>query len=395
MGPARLQKLLATGSPREIWERITRGDAKAVAQIAEVKLELSQSWSTQAQQLQLDEPAQREIAQRYADSQTRVARHGSLHYPHRLTDDPEPPGALFWKGQLEAVNAPATIGVVGTRACTSYGMDVAFEIGRTMAQAGVCVISGLALGIDAAAHKGALSVSGASVNGTSAGSSGSSMGAAAPVGVVGSGLDMVYPKANRKLWEEVAARGALVSESPLGVSPEAWRFPARNRIIAALSDVVVVVESKDKGGALYTAEEAAARDRPVFAVPGPIRSMASQGTNKLLAEGCHVMCDVEDLLVALDLPGRQPSRVAGQSSRVAGQPSLAEQPPQQLPAQPPQQLPAPQQLLLEAFEWQPASLEQLTERTGLTLGEVADGLEELQAANLVVRSGLWYERRAS
>ena len=248
--------------------------------------------------------------------------------------------------------------IVGTRTCTNYGYEVAFETGRDLAEAGISVVSGLALGIDAAAHKGALSVDGAP-----------------PVAVVGCGIDIVYPKANRKLWEEVADRGVMLSETPLGINPEPWRFPSRNRIIAALADVVLIVESLEQGGALFTAEEAAQRDVPVFAVPGPIRSPASQGTNRLLSEGCLPMCDINDLLVALGIP------ISGSEGRV-GEGAM------------PQVLEPEKQALLDALGWQPAGLDQLTSRTGMSLSDVAYHIEELQAEDLVVRRGLWYERKA-
>src|SRR5439155_3892513 len=127
------------------------------------------------------------------------------------------------------------------------------------------------LGIDGAAHRGALDAG--------------ADGGAPPIGVVGSGLDVIYPKAHAGLWDAVARAGVLLSEAPLGAAPEPWRFPARNRIIAALGSVVVVVESREQGGSLHTVSEASRRNVPVMAVPGPVRSAASTGTNVLPAAG--------------------------------------------------------------------------------------------------------------
>ena len=271
---------------------------------------------------------------------------------------------LFSQGQLELLERP-TVTIVGTRRCTRYGADVAFDLGKAAAAHGVAVISGLAVGIDAAAHAGALAADGVP-----------------PVGVVGSGLDRIYPRENAVLWRIVAQRGLLLSEAPLGTAPERWRFPARNRIMAALSDACVVVESHADGGALLTATEAAQRSRAVAAVPGPIRSPASAGTNRLIAEGAGVLCDVEDLLVLLDISrttlplqdvpaGDGPSTPVGPSTLVGSATAVA---------------------ILDAFDWMPATLEMLASRTGLDLGELAWHLENLNASGLLARRGLWYER---
>src|SRR5205823_12975808 len=125
--------------------------------------------------------------------------------------------------------------------------------------------------------------------------------AAPVVGVVGCGLDVIYPPRHRQLWRQVAERGALLGEAPLGARPEPWRFPARNRILAALADAVVVVESHAAGGSNHTVAAAIDRSVPVLAVPGPVTSPASQGTNRLLAEGCHPATSADDVLVAIGL----------------------------------------------------------------------------------------------
>ena len=140
------------------------------------------------------------------------------------------------------------------------------------------------MGIDGAAHAGATEVDGAP-----------------PVAVVGSGLDVVYPRRHRSLWQLVAERGVVLSEHPLGSAPVAWHFPARNRLIAALADVVVVVESQERGGSMHTVDEAQRRDVDVMAVPGPVTSRASTGTNRLLADGAEVARDATDVLVKLGL----------------------------------------------------------------------------------------------
>jgi DNA processing protein len=225
-----------------------------------------------------------------------------------------------------------------------------------LAAAGVHIVSGLALGIDGAAHRGALHA-----------------GGAAPIGVVGSGLDVVYPRANADLWEGVAAAGVVLGEAPLGAPPEPWRFPARNRIIAALADLVVVVESHPSGGSLLTVLEAAARDVEVMAVPGSVRSPASAGTNALLADGRPPVRDADDVLVALGL--MRVARPAIIDHRVAPEGDDAR--------------------VLAAFEWQPVTAEHLALRTGLPLTTVSLGLARLEAAGWISVRGGWYERLAA
>lgn len=358
MGPSRLRHLLERQTAETAWKQIAGGDIEAVGKAAKVAEKLSSRWCHMAAQMQPEG-----VLDEYGKQGVQMARSGSSGYPSRLAEDIEPPEVLFWKGDIGILDADATVAIVGTRTCTNYGYEVAYEAGRDLSEAGVSVVSGLALGIDAAAHKGALSVDGAP-----------------PVAVVGCGIDIVYPKANRKLWEEVAERGVILSETPLGISPEPWRFPSRNRIIAALADAVLIVESLEQGGALFTAEEAAQRSLPVFAVPGPIRSPASQGTNRLLAEGCMPMCDISDLFVALGIPVSGSSGRAAKGAMAKGAVSAVLDP--------------KKQALLDALGWQPAGLDQLTSRTGLSLSDVAYHIEELQAEDLVVRRGLWYERKA-
>jgi DNA processing protein len=244
---------------------------------------------------------------------------------------------LFALGELAVVHRPC-VAVVGTRRCTAGGRAVAHDFGRDLAEAGVCVVSGLALGIDAASHRGALGA----VDG------------ARPAAVVGTGLDVVYPRRNREVWEAVADRGAVLSEYPLGTGPERWRFPARNRLIAALADVVVVVESDVTGGSMHTVDAALERDRTTMAVPGPVRSRASSGTNALLAAGAPVARDAADVLVVLGLSSggreRAPAVVP------TGDPGL----------------------VLEALGWEAATLEQVADRLATPLGPVAVVLVQLE-----------------
>jgi DNA processing protein len=294
------------------------------------------------------------VWQRHVDAGVGVAALGSAAYPSPFVNDIEPPGVLFMRGDPAAISGPR-VAIVGTRDATRYGLDLAFELGRELAGAGVAIVSGLAVGIDGAAHSGALAAD-----------------TAPPIAVVGSGLDVVYPRRNASLWREVERRGVLLGEAPLGASPERWRFPARNRMIAAIADVVIVVESRDTGGSMHTVTEAEQRGRPVFAVPGPVRSAASVGTNRLLRDGAHVVCDAGDVLVALGL-----SSALSRSLRD------------------PRPEPTPEDaLVLAAVGWAPVSLDGLLARTECALGPLALTVNRLcEQGWLVERSG-WFERVA-
>jgi len=230
---------------------------------------------------------------------------GSPGYPGALARDPAAPYALFRSGAQPALRPPC-VAIVGTRRCTPLGREIALEFGDELTAAGARVVSGLALGIDAAAHEGALRATRRQLAARDDPSDPGTVGRVAPpVGVVAGGFDIPYPARHRRLWQDVAAVGALVSEWPLGTRSEGWRFPARNRIIAALADAVVVVESRAAGGSIVTADQALVRDRPIFAVPGSVRSPASVGTNRLLREGAMPACTPRDVIgyLKLSVPG--------------------------------------------------------------------------------------------
>lgn len=205
---------------------------------------------------------------------------GCRSYPAGLEDLEDPPH-LFVDGALPAMPAVA---VVGTRRCTRYGIDLAEAFGGAIARCGWSTVSGLARGIDAAAHRGCLATQGHAT------------------AVLGSGIDVCYPKENLPIFEQIRSTGgAIVSEYPSGTPPDRWRFPARNRIIAAISSVVVVVEAAARGGALITARLAAEIGRPVFAVPGDVDRPASEGCNLLLRDGAHPVLGAEDLITEVGL----------------------------------------------------------------------------------------------
>jgi len=225
---------------------------------------------------------------------------GDPKYPSALRYDPTPPAVLFYRGSLGALQQ-RRVGIVGTRSPTPSGVYTAREFGEQLAANEIAVVSGLARGIDGAVHHGmklhydevALAGSGA---------------LGQPIGVVACGLDVVYPKSNAELWRWVGESGLLVSEYGPGVQPEPYRFPQRNRIIAALSEVVVVVESRESGGSMLTVAEAIRRNIEVFAVPGSPRVASAGGTNLLIQQGCGPVTRVDDLFAALALDHRREAR---------------------------------------------------------------------------------------
>ena len=273
-GPRRLHRLLSGYSPQEAWQMVKR---KLVsADVADKSLR--ELWAAFAAEVDVNE-----IADRLQELDIWATTRVDSGHPKRFASDIDPAPIIFRKGDLLEDHAVG-VTVIGTRRCSPIGRSVAHEFGAGLAEAGVTVVSGLALGIDGAAHRGALSVSGTP-----------------PVGVVGSGLNVIYPRANNNLWHQVCAAGTLLSEAPIDAKPEPWRFPARNRLLAALADVVVVVESKQAGGSMLTVEEAIRRDVTVMAVPGSVRNPAAAGTNQLISEGCAPACSVDDILAAVSL----------------------------------------------------------------------------------------------
>lgn len=355
MGPSRLSALVAAFTdPADAWAAVRAGDLGVATPALADRLGPAgsatiEAWMHGARRL---DPV--ECWRRHVEAGIGTSIRASPSYPSAFVDDPEPPSIVFTAGDPDALVGPR-VAVVGTRDCTRYGHDVARRLGADLSAAGVSVVSGLALGIDGAAHSGALEVDGAP-----------------PIAVVGSGLDVVYPRRHRSLWERVVERGVVLSEHPLGAAPVAWHFPARNRLIAALADVVVVVESQERGGSMHTVDEAERRDVDVLAVPGPVTSPVSRGTNQLLADGATVARDATDVLVKLGLgPGVRRSTV---ERRPAPTPS--------------------DQQVLDAFDWQPAVIDHLALRTGLAVDEVALALDRLEQHGWIERSGGWFERRA-
>lgn len=335
MAPRKLRDLLRDRSPTEAWASVVAGEE-------------GEAWQRAAGSVDVDA-----VASAHAEHSVSIHLLDGSTYPTVLAADPTAPAVLFSRGDIGAVRRPL-VGIVGTRRCTHAGRETARQFGRDLSAAGVGVVSGLAVGIDGAAHGGALA---ARPEGRP------------PVAVVGCGLDVVYPKRHTDLWRRVGEEGVLLSEWPLGTRPEPWRFPARNRMIATLADVLVVVESHPRGGSMHTVEAADALGRTILAVPGPVRSPASAGTNRLLHEGNGPARDIDDVLAALGLarpmPVRRPQRAAPDGIEGA---------------------------VLEAVGWEPTSLEQVLVRTGLAPGPAVLALTRLEHQLWVRGDGAWWER---
>jgi len=260
-------------------------------------------------------------------------------FPPRLAAIYDPPPGLFLRGDAEPASlSRRAVAVVGARACSAYGAHVARVLGRELAAAGVVVVSGLARGIDGESHRGALESGGLTV------------------AVLGCGIDRDYPAAHRRLARDVARAGLLVSEYEPGTEPAPWRFPARNRIIAGLAEAVVVVEARERSGALITADFALDEGREVFAVPGEITSNLSAGTNALLRLGATPLTASHDALEAL---GIQPPAPAA--------PAVS---------------PSAEQVLVHVRDG-PVRVDDVARATGLGAGMVAAALAELELAGLV------------
>jgi DNA processing protein len=270
----------------------------------------------------------------------RVLKRTDPGYPTLLAAIHDPPPRLFLcgAGDVELLSRPA-VAVVGARACSAYGAQVARSLGRELASAGIVVVSGLARGIDGAAHRGTLE------------------GGGPTIAVLGCGIDRDYPAAHAELAARIRDEGLIVSEYEPGVEPAPWRFPARNRIIAGLCSATVVVEARERSGALITADFALEEGREVLAVPGEITSALSAGTNALLRLGATPLTRTADVL---EVFGLEPVRT-------------------ELPDSP----------LLELL---PASIDQLVRATGRTARDIAAELAELELAGAVVESEGVYRR---
>lgn len=291
-------------------------------------------------------------------------------YPALLREIPDPPVTLYVRGRWRECLEAACVGVVGSRRCSTYGQNVASQLARELAGRGVTVVSGLARGVDAAAHRGALEAGGRTV------------------AVLGTGIDEVYPRDHRRLAEEILEKGgALVTQFPLGTPPVAENFPYRNRIISGLSYGVIVVEASENSGSLITARLALEQGREVFAVPGNITSRNSFGTNYLIkGAGAKLIQTWQD--VVSEFPPDVASAILPPEVKEKGGPSHAR-------PREPAGLSGPERAVLKLISTDaPAHIDALAEQSGLPVHELAALLLALEMRELVRQlPGRCYVRR--
>ncbi len=279
-----------------------------------------------------------------------VAR-GEKDYPQMLARIFDPPVGIFVyrksreTGGLEEIFGRPRIAIVGARAASRYGIEAAGMLAAALSESGVCVVSGMALGIDAAAHRGSLE------------------GAGGSIAVLGGGVDVVYPSANRALHGRLAGAGAIISEYPPGSRPRPWRFPARNRIIAGISRGVVVVEGREGSGSLITADFCLEQGGDVFAVPGSIFSPLSDGPLRLIREGAAAVSHAGQVLESLGLESanKAPAAEEGGASRLSGE----------------------EEALCRAMDGTPRAVDTLAARAGIGSSRAAAALVAMELKGLV------------
>jgi len=323
------QLLAAFGGPQEILSA-TRADLASVVPDRAARAVLS--------------PVPRELLAKVEewleDASNHVVTLGDATYPQALLDAPDPPPLLYAKGRLELLNAPA-FAIVGSRNATQQGIAHAETFGRVLSDAGLTIVSGLAGGIDAAAHRGGLA------------------GAASSIAIVGTGLDIVYPARNRDLAHELALKGCIVSEFPLGIPPLPANFPRRNRLISGLGQGCLVVEAALSSGSLITARLANEQGKDVFAMPGSIHSPLTKGCHSLIKQGAKLAETADDILEELKLP----SRVSVSAPRAAPLRSADE--------------------VLELVGYEPCDFDTLTVRCGVSAETLAALLTQWEIDGLV------------
>lgn len=337
IGPARLQRILEHFSDAQAaWEA-------GAADLLAAGLDQTVVDSLLTARKRLDPDAELE---RVWKAGAKVITLADPEYPRLLREVEGAPAVLYVKGELREADDLA-VAVVGTRSPTAYGRHAARLLATELAGYSVTVVSGLALGIDTEAHRAALAAGGRTV------------------AVLGSGIDRIYPPENRGLAERIAEQGALVTDYPLGTRPDAFNFPNRNRIISGLSLGTVVVEAGDRSGALITAAFALEQGRDVFAVPGPITSPKSEGTNNLIRQGARITTGVADILEELNL------------HIVRG-------------AKPDEPLPTvdtEEGLVLSRLGYEPTHIDDLCRSLGLSAGKVGSLLALMELKGLVSQVG--------
>ncbi len=348
MGPVGFKRLMERFGDAASALRCATHELKGLT--VQGKKSLRLSWEELTDPKLLDR-AEQEI-EKATRSGVQIIPFGDERYPEALGQIYDPPIVLYVKGKLPQSQGPS-VAVVGSRVASLYGKKMALEISRGLASAGVPVISGLALGIDTAAHQGALEAGGVTI------------------AVLGGGIGKLYPSENRKLAERICERGALISEYPVEMAPQPGCFPVRNRIISGLCSAVLVVEAKEKSGALITADLALEQGRDVLAVPGNADSFKSAGTNSLIKQGARLVLSAQDVLLEL---GFSIEKKAKTPKRAA--------------------VTAEEERVLSFLEAGPVHLDQIIEASSLSLQKTLGVLSYLQLKGFVKESPGKYFQKA-
>jgi DNA processing protein len=302
-------------------------------------------------------------AERVVKTGVRLLALGTPEYPVALASVEDAPHLLYCRGDVRLADANA-VAIVGSRKCSSYGRRLAERIAGGLARAGVCIVSGLARGIDGVAHRAALAAGGRTL------------------AVVANGLGRVYPPEHAELAVDVAAAGAILTESPMGTGPQAGLFPARNRIISGLSRAVVVIEASKQSGALITATHAAEQGRPVLAVPGPVDTDTSGGCHALIRDGAILCRGVEDVLEEL-----HGVSVMAQAAESSATPAAA------VPTGPPPGLDEGQTRLWQFLAEGPRTMDEMVQQLGIAVPALSAALMMLEIKKAIRRlPGNRYER---
>jgi len=343
LGPQSLRKLLlAYGSPQQILAASARDLGTVV----------SSRLANAIRDGGAPDDALAAVEQWLADPANHIVTFADAEYPRALLEITDPPPLLFAKGRLELLNRPG-FAIVGSRNATAQGINNAEAFATTLSDAGLTIVSGLALGVDAAAHRGGLA------------------GAASTIAVVGTGLDVVYPARNRELAHRIAADGVLISEFALGTPGVASNFPRRNRLICGLSRGVLVVEAAVSSGSLITARLAAEQGREVFAIPGSIHSPLAKGCHALIKQGAKLVESAQDILEEL-------GQALPQADLQAGAGESAEEHP-----------------LLIHIGFDPVDADTLQQRCGLTAADISMALTDLELTGQIesLPGGRWQRVR--
>ncbi|MGN0342600.1 MAG: DNA-processing protein DprA [Roseburia sp.] len=333
--------------PGKIWRLVQMaGSAKALYEMPESFFRQIPGWDPKDTELLLesrktwDTDAKWEKLQ---DDGIHMMTIEQKSYPGRLKEIAVPPYALFYRGSMPDEDC-LTIAVVGARKCSEYGRRIAMELGAAAARAGIQIISGMALGIDGAAHSGAMKEQGVTH------------------GVLGCGVDICYPRQNRTLYEYMKLQGGLLSEYAPGTDPRPLFFPRRNRIISALSDVVVVVEAREKSGSLITADFALEQGKDIYAVPGRVSDPLSAGCNRLIAQGAGILCSVDEFLRELGVDFETDRKKSVHNKMLLEKDAAR---------------------VYSVLDLQPRNMEYLIEKTGLEVDRLCDILIGLENVSMV------------